>query len=71
MPLVGPRPVAEAELEKYAYDRDLTVSVKPGLTGEPAVSGCQPLGYPTRFELELRYVRDRTLATDLRIVSDG
>lgn len=68
MSLVGPRPVVEEELAVYGEDKDLMLSVKPGLTGAWAVSGRQSVGYPERCELELGYVRDRTLWRDLEIV---
>ncbi|HXT16668.1 MAG TPA: sugar transferase [Gemmatimonadaceae bacterium] len=68
MSLVGPRPVVEEELEMYGDDRDLVLSVKPGLTGAWAVNGRQAVGYPERCDLELRYVRERTLVQDTRIM---
>lgn len=68
MSLVGPRPMVAEELAHYGDDRDLVLSVKPGLTGAWAVSGRQAVGYPKRCDLETRYVRGRTLAGDLRII---
>lgn len=68
MSLVGPRPVVEEELEKYGHDRDLVLSVKPGLTGQWAVSGRHGVGYPERCELELRYVRERSVFRDAAII---
>jgi lipopolysaccharide/colanic/teichoic acid biosynthesis glycosyltransferase len=68
MSLVGPRPVVEEELALYAEGRDLMLSVRPGLTGAWAVNGRQSVGYPERCELELGYVRERTMWRDLQIV---
>jgi lipopolysaccharide/colanic/teichoic acid biosynthesis glycosyltransferase len=68
MSLVGPRPVIEDELAEYGDDRDLVLSVKPGITGAWAVSGRQTVGYPQRCDVELRYVRGRTMLTDARII---
>ena len=67
MSLVGPRPVVEDELKEYGDDRDLMLSVRPGLTGAWAVSGRQSVGYPERCEIELRYVRERNLLSDANI----
>lgn len=69
MSLVGPRPVVEDELSQYGHDRDLLVSVKPGVTGAWAVNGRESVGYPERCDLELRYVRERTLFRDLVILA--
>jgi lipopolysaccharide/colanic/teichoic acid biosynthesis glycosyltransferase len=68
MSLVGPRPMVEEELEKYGDDRDLVLSVKPGLTGAWAVSGRQAIGYPERCTIELQYVRERSVLRDAQIV---
>jgi exopolysaccharide production protein ExoY len=68
MSLVGPRPVVEDELAAYGHDRDLVLSVRPGLTGAWAVSGRQAIGYPERCEIELHYVRERTLPRDASIM---
>lgn len=68
MSLVGPRPVVEEELMLYGEDKDLMLSVRPGLTGAWAVNGRQSVGYPARCELELGYVRERTMWRDIRIM---
>jgi lipopolysaccharide/colanic/teichoic acid biosynthesis glycosyltransferase len=68
MSLVGPRPVVEEELALYGDDRDLMLSVRPGLTGAWAVNGRQLVGYPERCELELGYVRERTMWRDMQIM---
>jgi undecaprenyl-phosphate galactose phosphotransferase len=56
MSLVGPRPIVEPELEKYGDDRDVLLSVRPGVTGLWQVSGRNAIDYPERAELELEYV---------------
>jgi lipopolysaccharide/colanic/teichoic acid biosynthesis glycosyltransferase len=68
MSLVGPRPVVEDELALYGDDKHLMLSVRPGLTGAWAVSGRQSVGYPERCELELSYVRERTMRRDVEII---
>lgn len=68
MSLVGPRPVVEDEIGEFGEFRDLVLSVRPGLTGAWAVSGRQAIGYPKRCEIEVQYVRERTLLADLQIL---
>lgn len=70
MSIVGPRPVTAVELEqKYGADAAEFVSVKPGLTGLWQVSGRSSLTYEQRIELDLRYIRERSLLTDLKIIA--
>ena len=69
MSLVGPRPLVPEELEHYAgARRRLLLSVRPGLTGEWAVGGRHALSYPRRAEVELAYVRNRSVARDVGII---
>jgi lipopolysaccharide/colanic/teichoic acid biosynthesis glycosyltransferase len=56
MSLVGPRPIVEDELAKYGEDRDVFLSVRPGLTGLWQVRGRNDIDYPERADLELEYV---------------
>ncbi len=69
MSLVGPRPVVEEELEHYRGSERLLLSVRPGMTGAWAVNGRHHVGYPARAELELRYVRSWSVATDVGILA--
>ena len=68
MSIIGPRPVVEEELSWYGNDVDLVVSVKPGLTGWWAVNGRSEVPYPKRCDLELYYVKNASLALDVRIL---
>ncbi len=70
MSLVGPRPLVVRELAHYAgADRDLLLSVRPGLTGAWAVGGRSRVGYPDRARMELDYVRAWTPLRDLAILA--
>jgi lipopolysaccharide/colanic/teichoic acid biosynthesis glycosyltransferase len=63
MSLVGPRPMTARELRRhYGSDVNVILSVKPGLAGLWQVSGRNRLTYPERRRLDVRLVRDRTLA---------
>lgn len=69
MSLVGPRPLVPEELEHYAgARRKLLLSVRPGLTGEWAVGGRHALSYPRRADVELAYVRAKSIRRDVRIL---
>ena len=64
---VGPRPITQEETLLYKKDRDLLLSVKPGLTGLWAVSGRSTLTYEERIKLELKYVKECSLWFDAKI----
>ena len=61
MTLVGPRPPIPYEVEWYPPHWLARLSVKPGLTGLWQVSGRNELDYRQMVELDLEYVRARSL----------
>jgi exopolysaccharide production protein ExoY len=68
MSLVGPRPIVALEATHYGDELDTLLSVRPGITGRWAVEGRSQVGYPKRVDVELDYVRTRTLASDVVIL---
>lgn len=68
MSLVGPRPVIEAELERYNEDVDYYLMAKPGMTGLWQVSGRNDVDYETRVYLDAWYVKNWTLWNDIAIL---
>jgi exopolysaccharide production protein ExoY len=68
MSLVGPRPIVTDELQNYRGDVLTLLSVRPGITGAWAVNGRHHLPYPRRAEVELAYVRNRSLWLDVGIL---
>ncbi len=70
MSLVGPRPVVQAELDEHYRGEaaHLYCSVRPGVTGLWQVSGRSGLAYHDRVRLDVEYVRNASLALDLRIL---
>jgi exopolysaccharide production protein ExoY len=69
MSLVGPRPVVPAEVDNYGDYAALFLSAKPGMTGHWQVSGRSEVAeYSKRVELDLEYIRDRSLAKDFEIL---
>lgn len=72
MSVVGPRPILQEELEKYytPEERELLLSVKPGITGLWQTQGRSDCTYENgeRQKVELCYVRNRGLLLDLKIL---
>ncbi len=68
MSLFGPRPIVEEELRHYGDDMVDLLAAKPGLLGEWTSLGRRRPPYPERTRLELAYVRDPSVARDLRIL---
>jgi lipopolysaccharide/colanic/teichoic acid biosynthesis glycosyltransferase len=68
MSLVGPRPVVPAELTEYGDYERLLQRAKPGITGVWQVSGRSSVHYPERARMDLRYIGQRSLAVDLRLL---
>lgn len=66
--LVGPRPEIPEMMPYYGEHRDTVLSVKPGVTSLSKVSGRDELNFAETLELDLKYVRERSLALDLKIL---
>lgn len=69
MSIVGPRPVTQSELDRYygaAAAHYLTV--RPGITGLWQVSGRSETSYDQRVALDVAYVSQPSLLTDIRIL---
>lgn len=78
MSLVGPRPPLPEEVSRYDEREFRRLSVKPGLTGLWQVSGRSDLSWQETVSLDLWYVDNWSMATDmglmartLRAVTDG
>jgi exopolysaccharide biosynthesis polyprenyl glycosylphosphotransferase len=68
MSLVGPRPPLPREVEQYTeYDKQRLL-VMPGCTGLWQVSGRNDLGFNEMVELDLKYIRERSILYDLKII---
>ncbi|KLV25967.1 multidrug MFS transporter [Niallia circulans] len=68
MSLVGPRPPLMREVEKYSnYDMQRLLVV-PGCTGLWQVSGRSNIGFEEMVELDLKYIRERSLLFDIVII---
>lgn len=67
MSLVGYRPGVAADYRREDYEIGL-FSIRPGLTGYVQVNGRSELSTVEGRQWELRYVRDISLKTDIKIV---
>lgn len=84
MSVVGPRPEVPRYVEMYSPDQREVLSVRPGITGLAsltymdenellAAAGDPEQAYvekilPAKLDLELRYVKERNMWMDLRII---
>ena len=68
MSLVGPRPIAMAEIGKYGRRFANYVTARPGLTGQWQVSGRSELSYRRRVAIDCKYLERWSLSRDLLIL---
>ena len=70
MSLIGPRPVLDEETLLYRKDRDILLSVKPGLTGYWQAYARNDVGYSDgrRQKMELYYIKNRSMQFDIKIL---
>lgn len=66
--LVGPRPIVDAELERYGEYRHRLFIVKPGVTGLWQVSGRSDMPYKERVKLDMYYIENWSLWNDVVIL---
>jgi lipopolysaccharide/colanic/teichoic acid biosynthesis glycosyltransferase len=69
MSIVGPRPQIAEEVLQYTPRQALRLLVKPGLTCLWQISGRSHLDFEAWMELDLEYVRRRSLAFDLHVLT--
>jgi Undecaprenyl-phosphate galactose phosphotransferase WbaP len=68
MSLVGPRPIVQSEIARYATSYDLYTRVPPGLTGLWQVSGRNNTTYGERVAFDEYYVRNWSIWMDIYIL---
>ncbi|MCL2242953.1 MAG: undecaprenyl-phosphate galactose phosphotransferase WbaP [Treponema sp.] len=68
MSLVGPRPIVDAEVEKYGDDYGRIFSIRPGLTGLWQVSGRSDTNYTERVTYDSYYLQSWSVWLDLWII---
>ncbi|MEK4909410.1 sugar transferase [Niallia sp. FSL M8-0099] len=68
MSLVGPRPPLPREVTEYTpYDKQRLLVV-PGCTGLWQVSGRSNIGFSEMVELDLLYIKERSIMKDIKII---
>jgi lipopolysaccharide/colanic/teichoic acid biosynthesis glycosyltransferase len=68
MALVGPRPPVPAEVAKYQPWQLQRLAVKPGLTCLWQVSGRCEIGFEDWVRMDIWYLRNQNLLTDLKLL---
>ena len=68
MNLIGPRPGLPREVALYSEHDMKRLAVKPGCGGPWQVMGRSYLGFNEMVELDLRYIENRSLLQDLRLI---
>ena len=68
MSIVGPRPLLVKYLPLYNDNQRHRHDVRPGLTGLAQVTGRNAISWDEKFELDLQYVSDISLAGDIIII---
>jgi exopolysaccharide production protein ExoY len=67
MSLVGPRPIVEAELEKYGEYADVYLSLKPGCAGLWQCSGRSDTSYEERVHIDVEYAMKASIRYDISV----
>lgn len=68
MSLIGPRPGLPREVALYSEHDMKRLAVKPGCSGPWQVMGRSYLGFNEMVELDLRYIENRSLRQNLRLI---
>lgn len=68
MSMVGPRPPLPAEYETYTQHQKERLAVKPGLTCYWQVHKGEQLSFDQWVELDLKYIQERSLMVDLKLI---
>ena len=69
MSLVGPRPLLVEYLPLYTLHQRRRHEVLPGITGWAQVNGRNAISWEEKFDYDVWYVDNRSLALDLRILA--
>ena len=68
MSLVGPRPPVPQEVAEYTAWQRQRLAVKPGITCIWQVSGRSDIPFEQQVQLDLAYIRKRSLMLDIRLL---
>ena len=68
MALIGPRPLLVKYLPLYSEEQARRHEVRPGMTGWAQCNGRNAISWAKKFELDVWYVDNCTLWTDIKII---
>lgn len=68
MSLIGPRPLLVRYLDRYTPEHRRRHDVRPGITGWAQVNGRNAVAWHDRFDLDVWYVDNWSLALDARVL---
>lgn len=68
MALIGPRPLLVQYLPLYSPEQARRHEVRPGITGWAQVNGRNTISWKEKFELDVWYVDNISLNTDIKII---
>jgi lipopolysaccharide/colanic/teichoic acid biosynthesis glycosyltransferase len=68
MSLVGPRPHLPEEVEKYQKHHKFVLTIKPGITGLPQISGRSDLNFEEEIKLDSFYIEHWSPWLDTKII---
>ncbi len=68
MSIVGPRPLYLSQIPEWNERQKKRLLVKPGLTGLAQIQGRAELTREEKLELDVKYVENASLLTDIRII---
>ncbi|WP_027379609.1 sugar transferase [Chryseobacterium daeguense] len=68
MALIGPRPLLPQYLSLYSESQRRRHSIRPGITGWAQVNGRNAISWTQKFELDLWYINNLSLATDCKVI---
>jgi sugar transferase EpsL len=69
MSIVGPRPLLMDYVDRYTPEQSRRQDVKPGITGWAQVNGRNSVSWDQRFQHDVWYVENLSLALDLKILA--
>ena len=68
MSIIGPRPALPEQAKRYGKFERRRLQVKPGITGWAQINGRNSLSWSRRIELDVWYIENGSLWTDLSIL---
>jgi undecaprenyl phosphate N,N'-diacetylbacillosamine 1-phosphate transferase len=68
MALIGPRPLLPQYLPLYNESQKRRHNIRPGITGWAQVNGRNAISWTMKFELDIWYIDNVSLATDCKVM---